>query len=792
MFEFIVALIVLLPLAAALANGLNLVLGDRFNYRLVQGISCGAIALAFIGSVWVFIQVLIDPEPREIVLYQWLASGDINVDVAFLIDSLSAVMMLAVTAFSFVISLYSINYMHNDYSFTRYFSALSLFVFSMLVLVMGNNFVLLFLGWEAVGVCSYLLIGHYYQRASAARAGTIAFIANRVGDAGFLMGIFLISTHFGTVNFSEVFANLDRIDSGTATAICLALLLGAIGKSAQLPLGIWLAKAMEGPTPSSALIHAATMVTAGVYMIVRSHGFYDMAPNALLVVAIVGAVSALYGTLVGLTQTDIKGILASSTTAHLGLMFLACGLGAYAVAIFYLVAHAFLKTYLFLTAPSILHHLHGKVDVRQVQAKESVSPLYWLVLAATLALLLVPFIPGRSEAWMTGTSIAELALLAGGTMAMFAAGYYSIKLTRRSFDVPEGHGGSVSRRAKSDQIKLALAFAALSAIVLVGIALDILPGGTEGSWFHDFLAPVISAPTDSTGHPLLTVLLLALLALILFAAWATALYFERGRAELPGRTMLRLRGLYSLASNKFYLDQFYSRFVVQPCHQLGRFLDRVDTDIIDRAVGAPAAVTPVQGIQADWDERYRALEAMARAQAAQAASGPRHPSQGEEQQDDAARFADTSGVAGWLTSASARTSGWTERELIGRATGGMGWATDRVSAVSGWIETRFVSRAPGALGGVAEMSSAISGWIENRLVGRVTNVIDSLADFFAAIADGIEKLIFEKGVHSGVPAAGALFGRALLRLERIIGHRLVTGALLAAGVVMALVLGRPA
>lgn len=799
MFELVVALIVLLPLAAALVNGANLVLGDRFHYTLVQRITCGAIGLAFIGAVWVFIQVLIDPAPREVVLYQWLSSGDLNVHVAFLIDSLSAVMMLVVTGFSFGISLYSINYMYNDYSFTRYFSALALFVFSMLILVMGNNFVLLFVGWEAVGVCSYLLIGHYYERASAARAGTIAFVVNRVGDAGFLIGIFLIATHFGSVTYSEVFANLDRIDSGTATAIGLTLLLGAIGKSAQLPLGVWLAKAMEGPTPSSALIHAATMVTAGVYMIVRSHALYDMAPNALLVVALVGAATAIYGTAVGLAQTDIKGILASSTTTHLGLMFLACGLGAYAVAIFYLVAHAFLKSYLFLTAPSILHHLHGKMDVRRVEAQESVSLLYWVVLAGTVALLLAPFVLWRGEPLAGDNPLPLLTLLAGATMAVFAVGYYSLKLTHRAFGAHEehpheehgheNHGATRSAQERSTPIKLAAPFAALAGIALIGIALGILPGGIEGTWFRHFLAPVVSAPTGEVGHPLLALPLLALLALILLCAWATALYFERGKAELPGRTLLKLRGLYSLAANKFYLDELYGRFVVQSCHKLGRFLDRVDTGVIDRAVGAPAAVMPIYGIQATWEERYQAMQGTAQAQALHAALAPAQTPEEEEQADQTSRFARTSGVAGWLATTSARTSGWTERELIGRATGGMGWVTDRVSSASGWIEAKVVARAPGAMGGAAELSSTVSGWIEHRVIGNITYVTDAITDIFAAIAEGIENVIFQKGMHSGLPLAGAFFGRALVGLEQIIGHPLVTAGLLAAGVVMALAFG---
>lgn len=461
-------------------------------------------------------------------------------------------------------------------------------------------------------------------------------------------------------------------------------------------------------------------------------------------------------------------------------MFLACGLGAYAVAIFYLVAHAFLKTYLFLTAPSILHHLHGKVDVRRRQAKESVSPLYWGVLASSVALLLAPFILWPYEPLAGDSPVPVLILLAGAAMAVFAIAYYGLKLTRRTFGVGGEHGtkGPV----------LALPLAALAAMSLIGILLDILPGGIEGSWFEEFLAPVVQAPgSDEAGNPLLALPLLALLALILLCAWATALYFERGRAELPGRTLLKLRALYSLAANRFYLDEFYARFLVQPVNKLGRFLDRVDTSVIDRAVGAPAAEMPIYGVQATWEERYRAMEGAVQAQAARAALAPAQSPEWDEDRRTAG-FADTSGVAGWLTSASARTSGWTERELIGRA-GGIGWVTDRVSSLSGWIETRLVSRAPGALGGAAELSSSVSGWIENRVVGRVTDVIDAIAGFFAAITDAMERVIFQKGVHSGIPLTGAFFGRALLRLEQIIGHPLVTAALLAAGIVIALVFG---
>ena len=375
-FNSVVILIVALPLFAAVANGINLVAGERFwGWRKVQSLTSTLLLASFLGSIWVFAQILSDQTPREVIVYQWLSAGTMAVDMGFLIDALSGIMMLVVTGFSFLIAMFSINYMHNDRSFSRYFSALALFIFAMLVLVMGNNYIMLFLGWESGGLCFYLLIGHYYERKSAARAGTKAIGMNRVGDAGFLAGIFLIATNLNSVAYTEVFANLDKIDSFTATLIGLCLLTGAIGKSAQLPLGTWVAKAMEGPTPSSALIHAATMVTAGVYMIVRSHGIYDMAPIALAVVTIVGALTAAYGATVGKTISDIKGILAASTTTQLGLMFVACGLGAYPAAIFHLVAHAFLKTFLFLTAPSILQYFHTFPDAAAVERRPAPVPV---------------------------------------------------------------------------------------------------------------------------------------------------------------------------------------------------------------------------------------------------------------------------------------------------------------------------------------------------------------------------------------------------------------------------------
>jgi len=800
MFELVITLIVAFPLVAAAVNGVNLLWGDRFHYRTVQRLTCGSILLSFIGSVWVFTQVLADPAPREVTLYQWLFSGDLNVNVAFLIDSLSSVMMLVVTGFSFLIAVFSINYMHGDYSFTRYFTAFGLFVFAMLILVMGNNYVMLFVGWESVGVCSYLMIGHYYERKSAAQAGTLAFVMNRVGDAGFLIGIFLIATHFKTVNYSEVFANLAAIDSATATAICLSLLMGAVGKSAQLPLGTWLAKAMEGPTPSSALIHAATMVTAGVYMIVRSHALYDMAPNALLVVGIIGAATALYGATVGLTLPDIKGILAASTTTQLGLMFLACGLGAYAVAVFHLVAHAFLKSYLFLTAPSILHHMHTRPDVTKTEtAKESIPLFYFAALLGAVGLVLFPFLPGVRQSELAAAATPYYVLLAGGVMAAVAAAYYAVKMTKHVFyeDAHGEHGGEAHAPSPLTMVGPVMVLVGAAAI---GFLLGLLPGGVENTWFKELLAPVVAAQAlPSGGHPVLAYTLMGLIVLMLVSAWFTAPYFQRFKPETPGLALLKMRGRYNLAVNRFWLDEIYDRFAIQACKRLGRFLDRVvDTGMIDRVVGAPAPAARAP-LVATWEEQYLAMQARA-----QAAGAPI-----------------STGVAGWLTQVGAETTGWAEKEVVGRATGVMGGVTEAAAAFAGGVERKVVGQATGVLGGITEAAAATSGWVEREFIGNATGVLGgaanmaaafstwvernvfgiagaqrgvvdrglgALTELTAAFANWVERHVFERGVHTGVPLASSVLGHALVRMEEVLGHPLITGSLLVASVV-ALLLG---
>ena len=333
MFDVLVLLIPVSPLVAVVLNGLA---GHRYSHEAAHRLAWGSVGLSFLCAIWVFIDTLRTGAVREVIAYRWIFGDSLTINLAFLIDPLTCIMLLVVTGVGFLIHLYSVGYMHGEEGFTRFFTYMNLFMVSMLLLVMGNNYLVLFIGWEGVGLCSYLLIGYYYDRLSAAKAATKAFVVNRIGDAGFLVAIFLVFVTFGTLDYTTVFAQAQAggLSTEMATAIALCLLVGAIGKSAQIPLYTWLPDAMEGPTPVSALIHAATMVTAGVYMIVRNHVIYDLAPDALTTVAWVGGLTALFAATIGLVQTDIKRVLAYSTVSQLGYMFLACGIGAYTTAIF--------------------------------------------------------------------------------------------------------------------------------------------------------------------------------------------------------------------------------------------------------------------------------------------------------------------------------------------------------------------------------------------------------------------------------------------------------------------------
>ena len=382
-------LIPLLPLIGSAINGL---FGRRFRRRTVAAVALAFCGAAFAMALWVAIQFSSVTVPHVEFLATWIRAGNFQADFAFYLDQLSLVMLLVVTGVGFLIHIYSVGYMSEEGGFYRFFSYLNLFMFFMLTLVLANNYLLMFIGWEGVGLASYLLIGFFFLRDSAAAAGKKAFIVNRIGDFGFLIALFLLIKHFGSLNFEQLFKSIsvlpaETTEAGLLTSIGLLLMVGAAGKSAQIPLYVWLPDAMEGPTPVSALIHAATMVTAGVYMVARSHVIFDRAPTALMVVAIIGTLTALFAATIGVAQTDIKKVLAYSTISQLGYMFMACGVAAYSAGIFHLVTHAFFKGLLFLAAGSVIHAVGGEQDMRHMGGLRTKIPwTFWTMTMATFAI----------------------------------------------------------------------------------------------------------------------------------------------------------------------------------------------------------------------------------------------------------------------------------------------------------------------------------------------------------------------------------------------------------------------
>src|SRR2546422_608310 len=464
----------LIPLFPALGALAQLLFGRKLSTRAVSAVSVGLPGLSFLWAVGCLLALLGQPEHvfASKPLYSWLPAGtfrlsngsvgSLNVDVGFLLDPLSAVMVLVVTGVGLLIHIYSIGYMAHEGGYYRFFGYLNLFMFSMLILVLANNYLMMFVGWEGVGLCSYLLIGFYFLRKSASDAGKKAFVVNRVGDAGFLLGVMLMAVTFGTLNFQEVTAAARSgrfpVGDGVMTAICVLLSIGATGKSAQIPLYVWLPDAMEGPTPVSALIHAATMVTAGVYMVARSNALFMRAPTALALVAGIGAATAILAASIGLVQNDIKRVLAYSTVSQLGYMFLACGVGAFAAGIFHLMTHAFFKALLFLGAGSVIHAVSGEQDMRRMGGlREKVPQTFRTMQWATYAIAGLPLGAGffskdeiLSSAWSTpyfpgvGKAIWAIATIAAFSPLLAIAGWW---LAKSRYQVPQLAGDESMERA---------------------------------------------------------------------------------------------------------------------------------------------------------------------------------------------------------------------------------------------------------------------------------------------------------------------------------------------------------
>ncbi len=591
-------LIPLLPLAGFFLNGL---LGARLPKWLVSAIGL-LTPLASFALVVSAARGLIGfaPGPSlpyvETCPFPWIHVGALHVDFSFVLDQLSLVMLLVVTGVGFLIHVYSIGYMHGDDGYARYFSFLNLFLFFMTTLVLSANIVLMFVGWEGVGLASYLLIGFWYRKPSAADAGKKAFIVNRIGDFGFLIGIFLLLGNFGTFTFSDIAAKLAASpgwQGGILTVICLCLLVGATGKSAQLPLYVWLPDAMEGPTPVSALIHAATMVTAGVYMIARTHFLFDRSPFALGTVAIVGAATAFFAATMGLMQNDIKRVLAYSTISQLGYMFLACGITAYSAAIFHLMTHAFFKALLFLAAGSVIHALGGEQDMRKMGGLWRTMPVtFWTMTAAVLAISgIFPFAGFFSKdailyaAFLDGTF--GKALWAVGFVTALLTALYMFRLWYMTF---------LGAPREEATHRHATPLSMLVPMVILGVLC--LCGGWSGiERFGGYLAPAVGERPAVSSIPHLELYLSVAAVAIALEGWLIADKYYRRKPERPAQLAAAMPGLYKLLFNKYYVDELYGAVFVTPLLAVSRYLLGwvVDTAIIGGAAWLLGGIATFSG-----------------------------------------------------------------------------------------------------------------------------------------------------------------------------------------------------
>ena len=581
-------LIPLLPLLGFIIVG---VLNKRLNVAMSGGIASAAVLFSFIISAIIFSEVAREGSiPERIVLYDWISSGNLSISFSFLIDRLSVIMLMVVTGVGTLIHLYSIGYMSHEQDHPRFFSYLNLFIFFMLLLVLGSNYIVMFVGWEGVGLCSYLLIGFWFKNIDYSNAAKKAFIMNRIGDLGLLLGVFLIYMTFGSVNFNEVFfsaANLPQ-NNAAVTAICLLLFVGAMGKSAQIPLYTWLPDAMAGPTPVSALIHAATMVTAGIYMIVRSNVLYALSPDASSIVAFVGIATAFFAATIGLKQNDIKKVLAYSTVSQLGYMFVALGVGAYQTALFHVITHAFFKALLFLGAGSVIHAMSGEQDVRRMGALKKVLPITHLTfLIGTLAIVGLPPFAGffskdeiLAKAWMYSPIMFVILAITSVLTAV-----YMFRLYWLTF-----YGEFKGSEHQKNHLHESPATMTLPLIVLAVLS---AVGGFIGmpELFHaphflnEFLAPVIFKSSHEEASHTFEIMLMSvsviLLAIIMYATYS---YYVTKKVK-PEEDSEELDSFAKLLTNKYYVDEIYAAIITKPLDKLAAFVYKyIDQGLIDGTV----------------------------------------------------------------------------------------------------------------------------------------------------------------------------------------------------------------
>jgi NADH-quinone oxidoreductase subunit L len=573
-------LIPVLPLAGAAINGF---FGKKSSRTAVSTIGLFFSGAAFAWALLIAFRFSSLELPYQEYLAHWIRSGNFSVDFAFYLDQLSLVMLLVVTGVGFLIHIYSVGYMWEDPSYYRFFTYLNLFMFFMLTLVLANNYLLMFIGWEGVGLASYLLIGFWFTKDSAASAGKKAFIVNRIGDFGFLIALFLIIQHFHSLNFAAVFQQVKPLEAessgaGLLTGIGILLMVGACGKSAQIPLYVWLPDAMEGPTPVSALIHAATMVTAGVYMVSRSHLIFERAPIALTAVAIIGTLTAFFAATIGITQTDIKKVLAYSTVSQLGYMFLACGVGAFSAGIFHLMTHAFFKGLLFLGAGSVIHAVGGEQDMRKMGGLKTYIPITFVtMLIATAAIAGIPPLAGfwsKDEILWKAFEGNPVYWVIGAITALMTS-FYMFRLLFMTFwgDYKgikvDDHGHAHATHAHGDHGQGEPHESPMVMLIpLIILALLSTVGGLVGihNGFEHFLEPVFGSEFPKaiaeSGNTEWLLMGISVLFSIAGAIIAYVLYVSK--PYLPEKIAASLGAFYDAVLNKYYVDEIYAKLFVKP------------------------------------------------------------------------------------------------------------------------------------------------------------------------------------------------------------------------------------
>jgi NADH-quinone oxidoreductase subunit L len=619
----------LIPLLPALGALTQLLVGRRLSNKAVSAVCVGLPGLSFLWALGCFVEFLGLPSNAhhvfERVIYSWLPAGayrladgslsNLNVHVGFQLDPLSTVMMLVVTGVGFLIHAYSIGYMGHEGGYYRFFGYMNLFMFSMLVLVLADNYLMMFVGWEGVGLCSYLLIGFYFHRKSASDAGKKAFVMNRIGDAGFLLGVMLIAVTFGSVDFQQVtgvaLSGRFPVGSTVIAAICILLFVGAIGKSAQIPLYTWLPDAMEGPTPVSALIHAATMVTAGVYMVARSNALFILAPTAMALVAGIGAATAIWAASIGLVQNDIKRVLAYSTISQLGYMFLACGVGAFGAGIFHLMTHAFFKALLFLGAGSVIHALGGEQDMRKMGGLRSRVPTTAkTMLVATLAISGAPLFSGffsKDEIlWKAFSSpYGSMLLWFAGFATAGLTAFYMFRLFFLTFAgksrMPQEVEHHIHESPKVMTVPLiCLAVGALGAGYL---GWPKMLGGSNP--FEHFLEPVFENPCamPAFAHAWRSEFALMLLSVaVAVVGFLVAYLWYVEHPEAAARAAAKAGPIYRVVLNKYYVDELYDALFVNRTKDLGNAFAAFDLGVVDGGVNGVGWTTRMSAeLSRFWD-----------------------------------------------------------------------------------------------------------------------------------------------------------------------------------------------